>query len=569
MAHLAHNFVALIESLETHGIAHGDLQHGNLLVADDASLRLVDYDGMFVPALAKLQAAETGHRNYQAPMRSSEFHRTIDRFSAWVIYLSLAALVEQPTLWSQLRSGDGEYLLLAEDDFKNPAASSRFPSLLNHDSETIRDLSQRVQGFTQFPTASVPPLEAVDLDSNSLYPNRLSAHPLSLAPSQGGGPPAWLLPHLQPVSPPKMVRFSQRTRSDIAASVLLPVTAIALCTCILIGLVPAAVATGIAVLLLPAWLLVMYVEYRRRPEVRARHACMARRARVRSQEKQLRRIEQDNGRKAARFEKAEIKRNDNVRRAREAIHKLHREQVEQADRDLQKRISQLAENTATMVQQRQSDLDRALDERQREYIIARLHKASLTNAKLSGIGPKIISNLRDFGITTAADFIGIRFVQSGQKNIPLLVHRSGHEIKVPNIGEVKATTLESWRRSHLESARKSMPTAVPNATRVAINSRYSAKEQQLKNAQEEIQRYMQDKKARIAQQLSAKMVELSTQQKKSNVAAAQTRTDMDRDRASLQDQLDMLKPQIAQAETEADSYLEIKLMRFIAFAFAG
>ena len=37
--------------LERHGIAHGDLQHGNLLVAADGTFRLVDYDGMYVPAL--------------------------------------------------------------------------------------------------------------------------------------------------------------------------------------------------------------------------------------------------------------------------------------------------------------------------------------------------------------------------------------------------------------------------------------------------------------------------------------------------------------------------------------
>ena len=62
----------LVSNLERHGIAHGDLQHGNVLVEPaTGQLRLVDYDAMWVPGFVNgLQAAELGHRNFQHPGRS-------------------------------------------------------------------------------------------------------------------------------------------------------------------------------------------------------------------------------------------------------------------------------------------------------------------------------------------------------------------------------------------------------------------------------------------------------------------------------------------------------------------
>jgi predicted Ser/Thr protein kinase len=47
---LAQKFVKLIFDLERSKIAHGDLQHGNILIAN-GDFRLIDYDGMYVPDL--------------------------------------------------------------------------------------------------------------------------------------------------------------------------------------------------------------------------------------------------------------------------------------------------------------------------------------------------------------------------------------------------------------------------------------------------------------------------------------------------------------------------------------
>src|SRR5208282_2557394 len=67
-------WVKLATRLREANIAHCDLQHGNVLLvasnkAGSLHLKLVDYDGMRVPALAQLNPIEAGHSSYQHPQR--------------------------------------------------------------------------------------------------------------------------------------------------------------------------------------------------------------------------------------------------------------------------------------------------------------------------------------------------------------------------------------------------------------------------------------------------------------------------------------------------------------------
>ncbi|CAN5173530.1 hypothetical protein BH10CYA1_BH10CYA1_39190 [soil metagenome] len=84
---LLEKFVKMIQDMRRAGIAHGDLQHGNILVCND-ELRLVDYDGMFVPAMKTFSAGELGHRNYQHPERAADhFGPYLDNFSTNTLQL--------------------------------------------------------------------------------------------------------------------------------------------------------------------------------------------------------------------------------------------------------------------------------------------------------------------------------------------------------------------------------------------------------------------------------------------------------------------------------------------------
>lgn len=117
---------AVVE-LHRAGVAHGDLQHGNILVDSDQNVRFVDYDGMFLPSLSELGAAERGHRNYQHPARGERYDTSIDLFAASVIDLSLMGLQHSPELWEEFNTG--ENLLLSASDFHDPAGSQVFSRL--------------------------------------------------------------------------------------------------------------------------------------------------------------------------------------------------------------------------------------------------------------------------------------------------------------------------------------------------------------------------------------------------------------------------------------------------------
>ena len=126
---VAHDWIRLVEALGAAGIAHGDLQHGNIIVTGNGSLKLVDYDGMFVPALNGLRGVEIGHRNYQHPARTGgDFHAELDNFPAWLIDVSLLALAADPTLWRRHGGGE-EKLLFSQDDLRAPDRSALFREL--------------------------------------------------------------------------------------------------------------------------------------------------------------------------------------------------------------------------------------------------------------------------------------------------------------------------------------------------------------------------------------------------------------------------------------------------------
>lgn len=124
LANLIVSLTELSKYLELVGIAHGDIQEGNLMVADDGrKIQLIDYDGMYVPEVSALGGSELGHRDYQHPKRSmSNFGPRIDRFSFIALNLALRTLCQRPSLWNASLSGAGVILFRA-NDFADPGQS--------------------------------------------------------------------------------------------------------------------------------------------------------------------------------------------------------------------------------------------------------------------------------------------------------------------------------------------------------------------------------------------------------------------------------------------------------------
>ena len=113
LAAMGQMWVKLCKRLREAGIAHADLQHGNVLLVPGSrpgayGLKLIDYDGMYVPALANQPSGEVGHPSYQHPARAAgrAYSPDVDRFPHLVVATALKGLeVGGSVLWEPLRHG--------------------------------------------------------------------------------------------------------------------------------------------------------------------------------------------------------------------------------------------------------------------------------------------------------------------------------------------------------------------------------------------------------------------------------------------------------------------------------
>lgn len=132
---LAEKFLAMTEFLHKHRIAHGDLQHGNIIIENN-EIKLIDYDSLFVPGLEGQSDIITGKVEFQHPNRlnlriASE---KLDYFSELVIYLSIISIAYKPSLLNKF-SIDDSLLFQASDwnDFENTRIFNALSEIKNDD----------------------------------------------------------------------------------------------------------------------------------------------------------------------------------------------------------------------------------------------------------------------------------------------------------------------------------------------------------------------------------------------------------------------------------------------------
>jgi hypothetical protein len=194
-------WVTLVRHLEAAQVAHGDLQHGNILVRSGA-IQLVDYDGMWVPALRGRDATEIGHRAYQHPERTAQdYGQEIDRFSALVIYLSLAALERDVTLWERFHTGDN--LIFVREDFQQVGRSAIWQQLSRIGSREIDQLAAALAAMAQQHPMKVSSLESVLKDLASFkFPTSIPAStPAQRVAPKPPNPPQRVAPKPPPTPP--------------------------------------------------------------------------------------------------------------------------------------------------------------------------------------------------------------------------------------------------------------------------------------------------------------------------------------------------------------------------------
>ena len=128
MAMLCYRFCKMAAWLRSQSFAHGDIKPDNIMVRPDGTLTLVDYDGMFVPAMKGQKSPTIGTKDFSHPLRTiDDFDETIDDFALASIALSLKAISLDPSLLQNY--GASDRLLFSAADYLDLSKSNTFAAL--------------------------------------------------------------------------------------------------------------------------------------------------------------------------------------------------------------------------------------------------------------------------------------------------------------------------------------------------------------------------------------------------------------------------------------------------------
>jgi hypothetical protein len=509
---LAEQWVKMAQSLREAGIGHGDLQHGNVLVVN-GQLRLIDYDGMYVPALAGRSSHEIGHRNYQHPERTEhEFGPEIDHFSTWVVYTSLVALSVEPGLWKTHQGGD-ESLLFRREDFDQPAASRLLNSLRSAADPRLSSLAdifatlpamapdqipsidaqpvpataggRPVPGWLRDYVAPAPVVTAAPPASNG---NASTAPPSTIPPSAPPTAPAqpaapsWLLDFLGPQQVPPADFRSDPAQSRTIVAALSVLTVLAWVATAAAGITVALPAlTTLAALLGGAGYLAY--TYRQDPSVVAARSVRAslgelnRQVRkvetqLGQQERSRTQLERVHGRhqeglqrslqEAAASEKTALAKQDQklqqsltaLQQRRATLQRGEGEEVKRLEQQHAARLAALDQQIARLRSAEVDELQKTLAQRQEQFVASYLKRQTIAAAVIAGIGPGVKESLRKAGIVRAVDVDSRRLAV------------------VPGIGDGRQNVLLEWRRKVEALARQAAPQSLSKIEEALIRGRY-------------------------------------------------------------------------------------------------
>jgi hypothetical protein len=181
---LSQVWARMARSLDKQGVAHADLQHGNVILVpgkkdNSLTIKLIDYDGMFVPALAGKPSGEVGHANYQHPQRLREgtYNAAVDRFPLLVVATALRALIiGGRSLWERYDNADN--LLFRLEDLRAPRESALIWELVNLNDPELSQLADCLSRAVYKPLEQTPLLTEVGA-KNGGFPPRPEEQPKS------------------------------------------------------------------------------------------------------------------------------------------------------------------------------------------------------------------------------------------------------------------------------------------------------------------------------------------------------------------------------------------------------
>ena len=158
LSSLATTWRGFVGRLQQADFAHGDLQHGNILVDTSSTLRLVDFDGSWISGFqGDPPPRETGHPNYQPAGR--KWGRWMDTFPGLVIYTALLTLARRPGSWTQLQNG--ENILFSAGDFMPPFRTAAWETIASVPDEEVAQAAEQLKRVCASGWGADEPLESL------------------------------------------------------------------------------------------------------------------------------------------------------------------------------------------------------------------------------------------------------------------------------------------------------------------------------------------------------------------------------------------------------------------------
>lgn len=526
---LASRWLETLAILRRHGIAHGDLQHGNVLVSN-GQIKLIDYDGMYVPALAGLASHEEGHRNYQHPARSGgEFGPGLDAFSGWVVLLSIVALAVDPRLWQRLNGGD-ECLLLRSDDFDKPGRSRAFQAILAGRTPELREIARQVQSFLVLPTSQVPALDAVN-PALPEFRQRPAALPDWLAHNRQSGVlenvaalpalddaepdvtvPAseWILEQIVDPSVTSQLWENVDFTGDRVAALTTVLVVMTLTIATLVGYVPGWLPFVVGSVLSTAVAFIAVVGYRSHPyhprRMAAKEREVAAKKRLSLVDGQVQQLREDfqhataeirlrrheyyalQGRMRSALADIDFRHSSERAGCERHLRNLEERELDgldDIDWQLQQLVGALSQRIQLSHSDEQAELAQTLAQMRQSSIIEYLRKRRIDDADIQGIGIKLKERLQAAGIVTAAD-VDVQRIRA-----------------VEGIGDAKARMLEDWATLHRWQAEALAPAALSALVKGSIVMKFQSLRESIALSQETAERKSAARREKVTDKYAA------------------------------------------------------------------
>jgi hypothetical protein len=590
LSDLAVKFARMVGDLSTLGIAHGDLQHGNLLVTSSGELKLIDYDGMFVPSLTQMGACETGHINYQSPARTmSTWGPYLDNFSAWIIYTSLLALSIDPALWVLLHDQGDEALLFNHADFANQQNSRALLAFAQSSRPDLQALANAMSNLWTPDIRAIPYLDPTALPvpgkhsgahgpilpttgmtsanaASRTLPDWITQNrtgPQAKAPGDQGDI-SWITGHLPRL--PLVAFHPSRTSLRLLLSLALAVI-IAIGICAETAVVSALIAGITACVVVCAFITTAALLFRRTAEWRAKHEKFASFKKCKAESSKAARKVSEFQRARYAVDSRERKSIEKITKEAEKAKESELKELADLDKSLTAKLRNLEKQQHRLQTSETNETAHALRAYQQQHITNYLNNTSISSAKIHGIGQGVVTSLATYGIRNAADFTGLQLQvgpRGGQQ--VRIVRRDGISVHPSGVGEKKAQDLENWRRGVERAAIATQPSSLPVAQAQAIRSRYAQRRNALADQERIARTQAANDQSQVKQKWASTHVSISAKLAPTRQAFAQERAQADLHLSTAQKEVSAATMRRQLAERELSAYRKVSYRRYLTGA---